>query len=98
MGMQAAMMVAPNLAQIRATVLHAAPSPQSPGKWMLEIEILAVQPVNGPQAARPGMRAQAFALQPAWDLPVPAQVEADAEYVGGPGQLLFRLKNLRVCD
>lgn len=51
----------------------------------------------GPQRAQPGMRAQAFTLRSGWDLPLPVEVEAEAEYVGGPRQGSFLLKNLRVC-
>lgn len=92
-----AVMVAPNSARIRVTILRAEPSPQFPEKWLLEVEIRSVRALSGPQRAQPGMRTQAFTVRAGWDLPLPVEVEADAEYVGGPRQGSFLLRNLRVC-
>jgi hypothetical protein len=98
MARMAGVTAAPNQAWIRATILRAEQSPQFADKWMLEIEISAAEPISGPQLALVGMRAQAFTIRPAWDLPLPAQVEAEAEYVGGPRLGAFRLKNLRAVQ
>lgn len=95
MAMHAAIMVAPNQARVRATILRAERAPEAGDKWLLEVEIGMTTPVHGPQRARPGLRAQAFTRRAEWDLPV--QVEADAEYIGGPRQGIFQLMNLHVC-
>lgn len=97
MGMHSAMMVAPNQARIRATILRAERAPGTADKWLLEVEICQAMPVRGPQRAEPGLRAPAFTWRPDWDLPLPVQVEADAEYIGGPRHGSFQLLNLHVC-
>ncbi|HEY8607969.1 MAG TPA: hypothetical protein VIM12_12715 [Noviherbaspirillum sp.] len=97
MPMTNAMMAAPNLARIRAIILHVEQSPQFPDKWMLAMEIEEAECLSGPHFARPALRAHAFTIRASWDLPVPVRVEAEAEYLGGARNGVFQLKNLYPC-
>lgn len=90
-------MIAPNSASIRARIVRVEHSTHMQQKWVLEMEIREVRQIHGPQRAQPGMQARASTVCGEWNLPLPVEVEADAEYVGGPHQGEFALTNLRVC-
>lgn len=89
-------MAAPNSSRIKAKILRVERSGQYADKWQFEFEILESQNAGGPNFAHVGAKAKGFTFRPAWDLPLPAIVEAEAEYIGGAQEGLFQLTNLRL--
>lgn len=90
-------MAAPNSSRIKTRILRAEKSEQYADKWQLEFEILESENISGPNFARVGEKGEGFTFRPAWDLPLPVIVEAEAEYIGGPQKGLFQLTNLHLC-
>jgi hypothetical protein len=91
-------MAAPNNSRIKARILRMAQSEQYADKWQLEFEILESRNVTGANFARVGEKVEGFTFSTAWDIPLLAVVEADAEYVGGSQNGLFHLTNLHPCQ
>lgn len=76
------MMAAPNRSRITARVLAVKQSPDWPDKWLLDIEILASEGVEGPNFATPGRRGPAFVIGEKCDVPVMSTIQAFGEYIG----------------
>ncbi len=91
-------MAAPNSARMKAKILGARQSANFPDKWLLELEIIESQSTRGGAFATPGETREGFTFRSAWDLPLPAIVEAEAEYIGGPQGGLFHLTNLHPSE
>lgn len=90
-------MAAPNKARITARILRAEQSAQYPDKWILELEILVSEGLSGPNFAKAGEKVDGFTFCPSWDLPLPATVEAEVEYLGGARKGLFHLTDVQPC-
>jgi hypothetical protein len=91
-------MVTPNNSRIKAKILRVTQSEQYADKWQLEFEILELQNVTGASFACVGEKVEGFTFRAAWDIPLPAVVESDAEYIGGSQKGLFQLTNLQPCQ
>lgn len=89
-------MVAPNCCRIKAKILQVEQSAQYPDKWLLGLEILASQPISGPNFAHVGEKVEGFMFGESWPHSPPVIVEADAEYIGGPHRGVFQLSNVQI--
>jgi len=87
-------MAAPNRCHITAKVIQIRPSANYPDKRELEIEILASEPLEGPNFAMVGQKSAAFTFEYSDALMVGNVVTAQAEFIGGRGQGVFQLTQL----
>lgn len=92
-------MAAPNKVKIKATVLNLRQDSQFQDKWHLEMEILSSESVMGPNFARTGERVNGFAFEstPGFspqNIAPGKTIAAEAEYVGGPTNGIFRLNRI----
>jgi hypothetical protein len=87
-------MAAPNRCHITAKIIQIRPSAEYPDKKELEIEILATEPLEGPNFAKAGQKSHAFTFEDSDALMVGNVVTAKAEFIGGRGQGVFQLTQL----
>jgi hypothetical protein len=87
-------MAAPNRCHITAKIMQIRPSAKYPDKRELEIEILASEPLEGPNFAKVGQKCHAFTFEASDALKVGDVVTAQAEFIGGRGQGVFQLTRL----
>ena len=87
-------MAAPNRCRLTAKILQVQPSAKYPDKRELEIEILASEPLEGPNFARVGQKSHAFTFEASDALKVGNVVTAQAEFIGGRGQGVFQITQL----
>ena len=73
---------APNRCAITAEVLGVRQSPAFPDKRELDLKIIESRNITGPNFARPGEHAQAFAVGSTLDIPPGTTITAQAEFVG----------------
>gem|GEM_PF-1315648 len=91
---------APNKAKIKARVLSIQQDSQFSDKWHLMIDILDSESIKGPNFARKGEKARAFAFDstPGFsskDTAPGNTMSAEAEYVGDATHGAFRLDQIR---
>lgn len=91
-------MAAPNRSRIKARVFRAEQSKEFPDKWLLELEIVESAALSGPNFARPGQKAAGFTFAAAWEAPLPALIEAEAEYIGDARRGTFQLSEVRLAE
>lgn len=87
-------MAAPNRCHITAKIMQIRPSAKYPDKRELEIEILASEPLEGPNFAKVGQKSHAFTFEDSDALMVGNVVTAQAEFIGARGQGVFQLTQL----
>ena len=90
-------MAAPNQSEVRARILRAESSSQFPGKWDLEIELLEVRPLSGPDllTARIGQQLSGFTFEALPDDATGSEIVAKAEYLGDSRRGLIQLSEVR---
>ena len=87
-------MAAPNRCRITAKIMQMRSSARYPDKRELEIEILASEPLKGPNFAKVGQKSRAFTFEDSDALMAGNVVTAQAEFIGGRGQGVFQLTQL----
>ncbi len=89
-------MAAPNKVKLKAKVISLKQDPHFSDKWHIDVEILSSESIEGPNFARQGERAKAFAFDvtPGF-LPQNAEpgntIVIEAEYVGDAARGSFRI-------
>ena len=98
-------MAAPNRVGIVAKVISCRAAEGIPGKWLLEVEFERSESLQGPNFAREGERASAFAFVDAGSAEVlkgladkQGRVSAEAEFIGGPDGGTFQLYDPKAQD
>lgn len=91
-------MAAPNRSRIKARVFRAEQSKEFSDKWLLGLEILESSALSGPNFAKPGQKVEGFTFTPAWKGPLPALIEAEAEYIGDARRGTFHLTEVRPSE
>lgn len=91
---------APNRCEIKLRIVSVTHSDRFPDKQELVFEVLAVQPIEGPDFAtqRIGQSVNGFTFDTPVTLAEGALVTAEAEYVGGARQGSYQLFNLRATE
>ncbi|WP_142714060.1 hypothetical protein [Fodinibius sediminis] len=94
------MMAAPNESTITAKLLSMKRSEKFSDKWLLELDIQAIESVHGPTFARAGQRVKAFAFDVDMDtvgqLAAGMVITVKAEYLGDARDGQFQLKHVEV--
>lgn len=96
--MTTGIMAAPNRSRITAKVLSVDRSPDWSDKWLLEIEIISSEPVEGPNFSTRGQRGFAFAIGDHSAIRPLCTIQADAEYIGDAHGGQWHLENLSVLE
>ena len=71
-------------------------SPDAPGKWLLEFEILETRNPDGPGFAQAGAGVKGFAFAKDWTARAGNTVTAEAEYLGGVEGWHFQLRHVEI--
>lgn len=85
---------APNRSRITAECLAVSQDQRSPRKWLYRLALRSMQPLHGGAFARAGDQVDAFTVGESPAMSVGATIEAEAEFVGGPREPVFRLHHV----
>lgn len=91
-------MAAPNRVEIEAAILQIQPEPDTPGKYLLDLEIRAARSIEGPNFARIGQRVRAFTFQPVTGVATQSTVRVIAEYIGDARAGWYQLHSIEILS
>ncbi len=93
-------MAAPNRCEIKLRIVSVTHPDQFPDKQELVFELLAAQPIEGPDFAtqRIGQSVKGFTFDTPVTLAEGVLVTAEAEYLGGARQGSFQLSKLKTTE
>ncbi len=87
-------MAAPNSSQISATIVQISAVATVPGKWQLDIEIIAFKPMSGGTFAHIGDVVSCFTFEAMDQFGVGDTIAAQGEFIGGAQSGVYQLRSL----